>query len=105
MLTLVKSDLFGITARLRQIDSGYIVYFNNKTHQYEVHNNRQVGNSYCLTVPYRQLDARTVDLVNATRVQNAERLFAQIEQDNQQLSSRQQQQSITQAISDMQGRR
>lgn len=79
----IEHDLFGIADRLRAIDEGYFVVYDTQKHAFEVHNRSQRGNTYALTVPYPCLDARTVTLVRRTRAENARRLFAEMEEENQ----------------------
>ncbi|MCM1043169.1 MAG: hypothetical protein NC350_03040 [Corallococcus sp.] len=85
-LTVITSDLFDISSRLKEIDSNYFVCYNRKAQRYEVHNGRQRGNTFCLAVPYGCLDARTVDLVRKTRVENAEKLWEEMERHNSALA-------------------
>lgn len=84
-LIQISNDLFDIVNRLKEIDADYAVYYNAAASCFEVHSSRQRGNTLCLKVPYEKLDARTVDLVQATRVQNAKKLFLQMENDNAKL--------------------
>ena len=78
----IENDLFGIAARLKSIDEGYFVVFNTLRGVFEVHNDRQRGNTFSLSVPYPSLDVRTVQLVQRTRAENAKRLFAELEAEN-----------------------
>lgn len=81
-LTVIANDLFDIASRLKEIDDGYFVCYNRKASRYEVHNNRQKGSTFCLAVPYDALDARTVELVRKTRVENACKLLEEMERAN-----------------------
>ncbi len=83
MLIPIHSDLFDITGRLKAIDDGYFVVYNTKVGKFEVHNRKQRENTYALTVPYPCLDVRTVRHVRRTRAENAARLFAEIEAQNE----------------------
>ncbi|MDE7394534.1 MAG: hypothetical protein K2M95_00220 [Clostridiales bacterium] len=78
----IENDLFGIANRLRSIDEGYFVVFNTKRGSFEVHNDRQRGSTFSLSIPYPSLDVRTVHLVQRTRAENAKRLFAEMEEAN-----------------------
>jgi len=82
---IVRGDLFGIARRIREIDKGYFVAYSYKHKRFEVHHRYQRGGSFCLAVPFDRLDARLVDLVLKSRVQNADKVFAQIERDNKRL--------------------
>ncbi|MCI8458731.1 MAG: hypothetical protein HFE46_03570 [Clostridia bacterium] len=79
---IVENDLFGIAARLRSIDDGYFVVYDKRKHAFEVHNSRQRGNTFALSVPYPCLDVRTERLVRRTRVENAKRLLEEMEREN-----------------------
>ena len=79
---IVENDLFGIAARLRSIDDGYFVAYDKRKHAFEVHNSRQRGNTFALSVPYPCLDVRTERLVRRTRVENAKRLLEEMEREN-----------------------
>jgi len=52
---------------LRRIDAGYFIVKNNIRKKLEVHNTNNTGRStYCFTVPFPLLDARTVDYCRMT---------------------------------------
>lgn len=76
----VTGDLFDISARLREIDGGYFVV--RRGNVFEVHN-RKDSPTYCLTLPWPELDARAVELVRKTRAERAEAVFAEMERDNE----------------------
>ena len=86
----IENDLFGIVARLRSIDEGYFVVYNTRKHAFEVHNDRQRGGTFSLSVPYPSLDVRTVHLVQRTRAENAERLLREMEEENAALLKKEQ---------------
>lgn len=96
---IIENDLFGIAARLKSIDDGYFVVYNKFKHKFEVHNSRQRGDTYSLSVPYPSLDARTVSLVLRTRAENAKKLFEQMERENRILRERQQKAALEKAAS------
>lgn len=80
--TTIHSDVFDISKRLKEIDSGYYAVYNHKYKRFEVHNRLQRGGSFCLAVPYLQLDARTVTLVRRTRAERAAAYLAEMEEEN-----------------------
>lgn len=41
-----------------------------------------MGKSYCLTVPYTQLDERTLHFVRSSRIENMENILLSIEENN-----------------------
>jgi hypothetical protein len=56
-----------ITAELRKIDKGYFIVKNNLSKELEVHNKHNTGpETFCFTVPYPLLDARTIDYCRRT---------------------------------------
>ena len=83
--TPVVTNVFWIPERLREIDDGYFVLRNHQTKKFEIHHRGQPHNTYCLTVPYRELDERTLHLVQKTCICNAEKLFAEMEEQNQRM--------------------
>lgn len=85
---IVTGDLFSIADRLKAIDDGYFVVLDKHTGTYEIHNRFQRGNTFALKVPYPSLDARTVELVRKTRVENAARILAEAERENAKLARR-----------------
>lgn len=65
-LKQVTRDLYDISRRIREIDRFYRIMFDCRSEKFEVHNLRQAGNTYCLTVPFDRLDERTLTLVRKT---------------------------------------
>lgn len=84
-LTIIEHDLFGISDRLKGIDSNYFVCYNSSKHRFELHNSFQRGSTLSLVVPYESLDVRTVDYALRTRAERAEQLLAQMELENKRL--------------------
>ena len=81
---IIKNDIFNIAKRLKSIDSKYFIVFNSNRNKYEVHYTR-AKNIYELTIPYDKLDARTIDFVLKTRIQNKQKIFEEIENSNKKL--------------------
>lgn len=66
-LKLVTVDTYSISKRIKELDSGYFIVFNRKTGKYEVHSTANRGwDTYCFTVPYEKLDARTLYICRKT---------------------------------------
>lgn len=82
---VVTDDLYSIAERLKEIDSGYFIYYSYKDHRYEVHNKNQRGRTLSLVLPYKRLDERTVRLVRKTRSERMESLIRQMEEENERL--------------------
>lgn len=84
---IIKNDIFNIANRLKSIDKNYFVVFNFSRNKFEVHYKR-AKNTYELTVPYDALDARTIDFVLKTRIQNKQKIFEEIENSNKKLEQK-----------------
>ena len=82
-MILITNDLFDIAWRLRAVNDDYRVYYNVEKNRYEVHSFKQ--NTLEFVVPYGELDARTVEYARYSRVENAERIFDEIERHNAKL--------------------
>jgi hypothetical protein len=59
-LTLVLHDLYDISGRIRNIEPGYFIVRNHRTGKFEIHSEDNIGDTYCLTLPYSELDARAL---------------------------------------------
>ena len=81
---VIKSDLFDIAKRIRRINSKYFVVYNLRRKKFEVHYKRS-KNTYELTIPFDTLDARAVEFVQKTRMENQKKLIDEIEKNNQKL--------------------
>ena len=88
MLYEILNDVFFISDRIKEIDENYKIYFNSEKNKFEIHNIGQIGDSYCLTVPFQYLDERTINFVKQTLAINSEKLFDEIDKNNQILKER-----------------
>jgi len=79
---IILSDVYNIAKRLKEIDQNYFVVYNTSKYKYEVHNSRQIGDSYCLTVPFDCLDARTIVLVQQSRIKNISEMVEKMDFEN-----------------------
>lgn len=77
---VIESNVFHIPERLREIDPSYFVVYNHSISQFEVHHSGQ-DETYCLSIPYPELDVRTLHRVRETRVERAEIIWEQIKKD------------------------
>lgn len=66
---LVECDLHDISRRIREYDPTYFLMRNNRTGKVEVHNTENLGNTYCFTNPFDELDARLLERVRETDIQ------------------------------------
>lgn len=80
-LVEIKEDLFDIAHRLKELDVRYRVYRNLRANRFEIHANGALQ----LATPFDRLDARTLDLVRKTRLENADRLIGEIDKSNARL--------------------
>jgi hypothetical protein len=79
----IKKDLFNIVKRLKNIDKDYFVLYNTKKSTFELHAHGQAPTSYCLTFKHLVLDERALTHALKTRRQNQEKLFEEMEIENQ----------------------
>ena len=77
----IDDDVFEIAKRIKEIDDGYYIVFDTKKEVYELHNSKQVY-SYCLTVPYANLDSRLLDMVLYTNILNIDNIIKDIDNNN-----------------------
>lgn len=78
---IIKSDLFGIARRLKEIDKSYFVVYSYRDKRYEVHNKDNKGNTFCFASD--ALDERTVFKARRTRRERIDALIKEIERDNE----------------------
>lgn len=75
-------DVYNISKRIKNIDRDYYVVYDTSRQKYEVHNKSQLGSSYCLTLPFNNLDERALTFVMETQSTNIDRILNQIENNN-----------------------
>jgi hypothetical protein len=95
MNVIVEHDTFDIVLRLKQIDPNYLIVRNTTKHRFELHYKANGSSRLEAVIPFRELDSRTLEYVNTTRVENQKTLLEQMEKHNQKL-----QQSQTQKVVD-----
>lgn len=83
---LIKSDVFNINERIKQIDDGYFIIFDVFKKHFEIHNEKQIKNSYCLTWK-KELDSRVLEYVEKTIIKNSEKILSEIEENNKKVES------------------
>jgi hypothetical protein len=79
----IKTDTFDIAKRLKQIDNNYIIKYNLTKKRYEVFYKESKEEVLQLVLPYKELDERTINLVNKTRVENLKTLMEELEKQNE----------------------
>ena len=75
-------DVYNISKRIKDIDRDYYIVYDTTKQNFEVHNSSQIGSSYCLTLPFKELDERTLKHVLKTQSANIEEILNIIENDN-----------------------
>lgn len=81
----IKNDLFDIVKKIKEINQNYKVFRNIIKHRYEIYFQKGVNLNLELVVPYDKLDYRTINLLNKTKVENADEIFDEIEEANAKL--------------------
>lgn len=84
----ITEDVYLIGKRLKEIDRSYIILYNLDKKSYEVHSQGRGKGSYCFTVPYDILDARTITYTRKTSVERRDKIIEEIEINNQKLYER-----------------
>ncbi len=91
MKVLIKSDLYNINNRIKKFDSSYRVVYDNGLRRYQIYSTRLYGNieligwtplTYVCTLPYEDLDARAIQYLYDTSVDNMENILNQIDENN-----------------------
>lgn len=84
----LTTNVYLIPERIREIDDQYRVVRNLKDKRFELHHLGQfkkTGNSFCLVIPYSELDCRAVEFVNRTSIRNRnlQRELREMEEENE----------------------
>jgi len=87
MYLKIKGDVYNIAKRIKEIDRDYYIVFNTSTLKFEIHCNNQIGSSYCLTLPYDELDERALKYARSTQIANIDEILEKLEYDNQLVES------------------
>ena len=83
----IFNDVYNISKRIKNIDRNYYIVYNTSKQKFEIHNSSQVGMSYCLTLPYNELDERTLKLVLKSSTNNIDEILEKIENNNNLIES------------------
>ena len=78
----LSGDVYNISNRVKNIDKDYYVLFNTSNAKFEIHNKSQIGSTYCLTLPYSELDERALNFIYETKSENIENILTKIENHN-----------------------
>lgn len=93
---LLENDPYYIASRIKQVDENYFIVYNKRRQCFELHNSNQLFSTYALTIPYSQLDERTIFLARRTRRENAEKLIKEMDENNERLERKRMQRSLEQ---------
>jgi len=80
---VIKSDVFDICKRIKELDESYYIVYNFDRNRFEVHSNAQRGSSFCFVIPYEQLDARTIEHARRTNIARKDKLIEEIDKANE----------------------
>lgn len=73
-LILVEDSVTDIPARVKKIDPGYFIMFNPMSQRFEVHHEEQ-DITFCLSLPFEELDQRTLDEIHRTKIENGKKIM------------------------------
>ena len=94
---IVKNDVQDISGRIKEIDKGYFIVRNLRSRQFEVHwGIPEEGNgmkTHELTLPFEELDQRTLDLTRETSIENARIIMERMEANNEKIEKDKEKQS------------
>ncbi len=82
MRFVIRHDVYEIAKRIKDIDRYYFIVYDTSKSCYEIHNSSQIDSTYCLSVPYQNLDDRTLKYVRETSSANIEKILEKIEKEN-----------------------
>lgn len=80
----IEDDVYYISNRLKEIDEKYVILYNLDKKVYEVHISGE-RDSYCFTVPYSELDERTLFYALKSASSRRDEIIKEIEENNQKL--------------------
>lgn len=83
-LSIINSDLFNISKRIKSIDKNYFIVRNNLKNRFEVHYKRSC-NTLELVLPFECLDVQTINLVLKSKIENRKKLIKEMEKENEKI--------------------
>ena len=86
-LFLVETSVHNIPERLAEYDPDFFLVLNVQKQQFEVHSLANLGDSFCLHIPFNELDARVLTVVRRSdaRVRGHKAIFEEIDKHNEKL--------------------
>ncbi len=91
---LIKSDVFDIADRLKEIDPNYTLHYNRRLKRFEL---RGKGGALTLVFPYKEIDARMVSHARRTRIERSKALIEEMERNNRLLEEKREREAIKDA--------
>lgn len=91
---LIRSDVFDIADRLKEIDPNYTLHYNRKLKRFEL---RGKGGVLTLVFPYKEIDARMVTHARRTRIERSKALIEEMERSNRLLEERREREAVKDA--------
>ena len=82
----IKSDVFDIVKRVKEIDEGYYILFDTSKQVYELHYKNQPI-SYCFTYINKNLDFRFIEQVYYTNINRIDIIIDDIDKNNMNIES------------------
>lgn len=93
---LLENDPYYISSRIKEIDENYFIVYSTCNKRFELHNAGQLFSTFALTIPYSELDERTISLARKTRKENADKLIREMDEYNSKLEKKMKDRSIEQ---------
>lgn len=82
----INSDVFNIVTRIKSLNKNYFVLFNKITNTFELHTKERI-NSFELTLPRGNLDARTISFIQKQLNRNVLQVIKEVEEHNKNLEN------------------
>ena len=107
MKILIKKDIYNICSRIKTFDRSYQIVYDTMLNKYQVYSCRvgeiyeTISNqklSYVCTIPFIDLDMRTIKYLYDTQIDNIEMIIKRLDENNQQLEQINQNKLTTNAI-------
>ena len=89
-LFALESNIYDIPKRLEEIDSDLFVCLNKITQRFEVHSLVNRGTTYCFSVPYDELDVRTIEVFRRSnlKTRSIKEIIRELDQENEERGKR-----------------
>lgn len=89
-LFAMENSTHDIPKRLEEIDSALFICFNKITQRFEVHSLDNRGTTYCFSIPYSELDARTIEAFRRSnlKTRSVKEIIQEMDQENEEREKR-----------------